>query len=124
MRFGIVVLLPVLLSGCSGSDGGKFSVSFLPYSSALDAPGLTTVHNAAFFASAHPLMPLSVAGYAQRLDSGDIDTLRQERVQTVQQALISEGVSPVRIEVLGNGILYPDGVPDLPTGRVDINVGL
>jgi hypothetical protein len=124
MRFGVVVLLLALSSGCSGPDGGKFSVSFLPYSSALDTPGLTTVHNAAAFASAHPLMPVSIAGYAQPLDTGDIDTLRQERVQTVQQALINEGVSSIRIEVLGNGLLYPDGVPYLPTGRVDINVGL
>jgi len=70
------------------------------------------------------LMPLSIAGYASRIDPSDIDTLRQERVQTVQQALIREGVGPMRIEILGAGLLYPDGVPDLPTGRVEIAIGL
>ncbi len=124
MRFGVVFLLSAALSACAGPDGGKFSVGFLPYSAALDSPARSTVHNAATFANAHPLMPLSIAGYAHRLDTGDIETLRQERVQTVQRALISEGVDPARIEILGNTLLYPDGVPDLPIGRVDINVGL
>jgi hypothetical protein len=125
MRQSIVLLLLVgLFGGCAGPDGAKYSVMFQPYSSALDSPAQTTVHNAAVFAQAHPLMPLSISGYATRLGSVDIETLRQLRVQTVQQSLISEGVSPLQIEVLGTGILYPDGVPDSPIGRVDINVGL
>jgi hypothetical protein len=125
MRQAVVVLLLAgLFGGCAGPYGAKYSVRFQPFSSALDSPAQTTVHDAAAFAKAHPLTPLSISGYATPLDPGDIETLRQERVQTVQQALISEGVSPIRIEVLGTGLLYPDGVPNSPIGRVDINVGL
>ena len=125
MRQSVVfLLLAGLFAGCAGPDGGKYSVMFQPYSSGLDAPAQVTVHNAAAFAQARPLMPLSISGYATPLDTGDIETLRQLRVQTVQQALISEGVSSMRIEVLGTGLLYPDGVPDSPIGRVDIAVGL
>jgi outer membrane protein OmpA-like peptidoglycan-associated protein len=125
MRCGIVVvLLSTLLVGCSGPDGGKYRVFFQPYSSGLDARARAAVQSAATFANAHPLMPLSIAGYATPLDPHDIETLRQERVQAVQRALIDDGVASIRIEVLGTGLLYPDGVPDSPTGRVDINIGL
>jgi outer membrane protein OmpA-like peptidoglycan-associated protein len=127
MRQSVAFLLLVgLFAGCAGPDGGKYSVVFQPYSSALDPSAQATVHNAAAFAGAHPLMPLSISGYAtpSPIDTGDIETLRQLRVQTVQQALISEGVSSFRIEVLGTGLQYPDGVPDSPIGRVDIAVGL
>ncbi len=119
-----VVLLSALLVGCTGPAGGKYSVRFQPFSAFLDAPAQAVVHSAAAFANAHPLMPLSISGYASPLDPSDIETLRQERVQTVQRALIQEGVGRERIEVLGTGLLYPDGVPDSPLGRVDIKIGL
>jgi outer membrane protein OmpA-like peptidoglycan-associated protein len=125
MRHSVVcLLLAGWFGGCAGPDGAKYRVMFQPYSSTLDSPARAAVHSAATFAQAHPLMPLSISGYATPLDPDDIETLRQERVQTVQQALISEGVSSFRIEVLGTGLQYPDGVPDSPIGRIDIAIGL
>jgi outer membrane protein OmpA-like peptidoglycan-associated protein len=125
MRYGVVVVLvSTLFGGCTSLEGKKFSVLFQPYSSDLDPAAQATVRSAAAFAQAYPLSVLSISGYAARLDPSDIETLRQERVQTVQQTLVNEGVSPIRIEVLGNGIVYPDGVPDSPVGRIDIDVGL
>jgi outer membrane protein OmpA-like peptidoglycan-associated protein len=125
MRSGMtVILLCVLAGACSSPNGGKYSVRFQPFSADLDPQARAVVHSAAAFANAHPLMPLSIAGYATPLNPGDIETLRQERVQTVQRTLIQEGVGAERIEVLGTGLLYPDGVPDLPKGRVDIAIGL
>jgi hypothetical protein len=90
----------------------------------MDSQAQAAVQSASAFAQAHPLMPLSIAGYVVRIDPGDIDTLRQQRVMVVQDALVRRGVNQMRIEVLGNGILYPDGVPDQTAGRVDINIGL
>jgi outer membrane protein OmpA-like peptidoglycan-associated protein len=125
MRYRIgVVLFLVLLAGCAGPDGGKFSVLFQPYSADLDPKAQETVRAAGAFAKAHPLMPLSLSGYTSRPDPGDFPTLRQVRVVAVRNALVAEGVDRLRIEALGNGILYPDGVPDQQAGRVDINVGL
>jgi outer membrane protein OmpA-like peptidoglycan-associated protein len=119
-----IFLLFVFLDGCSGHDVRKFSVLFQPFSADLDPRAQATVRAAAAFAKAHPLTPLSIAGYATRPDPGDVPTLRQERVGVVHDALVREGVDQIRIEVLGNGILYPDGGPDLPPDEVDISVGL
>ncbi|HEY0184667.1 MAG TPA: hypothetical protein VGC09_17850 [Rhodopila sp.] len=125
MRYRVAILvLLAFLGGCAGPDGKKFSVLFPPYSADLDPAAQEVVHAAATFAKAHPLMPLSVGGYASRPDPGNYPTLRQERVGVVQKALVREGVDQFRIEIPGNGIIYPDGVPDLPVDRVDINIGL
>jgi outer membrane protein OmpA-like peptidoglycan-associated protein len=118
------ILLTTLLSACSGPLGAKYPVRFPPFDAGLDPQAQAAVRAAATFAAAHPLMPVTISGYRQPLDPSDIETLRQERVQTVQRALLQEGVGSERIEILGNGLLYPDGVPDSPKGRVDINIGL
>ena len=119
-----IFLVFAALCGCSSPDGNKYSVLFQPFSADLDPQAKGTVQAAATFAKAHPLMPLSIAGDASRPDEGDYPTLRQERVAVVQNALVSEGVDRLRIEVLGNGLLYPNGVPDQPRRRVIINIGL
>jgi outer membrane protein OmpA-like peptidoglycan-associated protein len=119
-----ILLLLALIGGCSGQGGKAFGIAFPAYSADLDPQAQAAVQAAATFAKAHPLMPLSIAGYAARPDAEDIATLRQQRVAVVRDALVREGVDQIRIEVLGNGILYPDGVPDLPTDKVNINVGL
>jgi len=125
MRYRVVILLLfAFLGGCAALDGQRFSILFQPYSSGLDPQARATIVAAVSFAKAHPLAPLSIAGYATRPDPGDIATLRQQRVAAVHDALVTEGVDRFRIEVLGNGILYPDGVPDQPIGRVDISIGL
>jgi outer membrane protein OmpA-like peptidoglycan-associated protein len=119
-----IVLLLAFLVGCAGLDGKKFSVAFQPFGVDLDPRAQATVQAAAAFAKAHPLMPLSLAGYATRPDGDNFATLRQQRVAVVQDALVREGVNQIRIEILGNGIIYPDGVPDLPPEAVDISIGL
>ncbi len=120
----VIVMLLVLLAGCAGLEGHKYVVRFQPYDLALDAQAQGAVQSAAAFAKAHPLSPITIAGYASPADTGDFQTLRQQRVGLVQSALVAQGVDPLRIEILGNGILYPDGVPDEVAGQIDIAVGL
>jgi hypothetical protein len=119
-----LLLLLASLGGCAGQDGKRFSILFQPYSSDLGPQAQQEVQAASAYAKTHPLMPLSIADYSSRPDPHDIDTMKQQRVGVVQNALVRDGVDQIRIEVLGNGILYPDGVPNLPTGKVDINIGL
>ena len=119
-----ILLLLMALSGCGGDHGQTFSVVFQPYSTDLDAQAQAAVHAAAAFAQAHPLMPLSIPGYSTRPYPGNLPDVRQQRVAVVLGALIHEGIGRWRIGVLGNGLLYPDGVPGLEDDRVDINVGL
>ncbi len=122
MRVAILLLFAVL-SGCSGKDGKSFYVFFQPYVGSLDAQAQATVQEAARYSNAHPLMPISIAGDATRPGEG-IDTLRQQRVAAVKDALIQDGVGALGIDVEGTGLAYPDGMPNQPVGRVTINVGL
>jgi outer membrane protein OmpA-like peptidoglycan-associated protein len=125
MRYrAAVFLLLALLTGCGGLDGKKYTVAFQPFSLELDPQAQATVRAAAAFANANVLMPISIAGYATPIDTGDFDTLRQQRVALVQAALVQQGVDRMRIEILGNGILYPDGVPNQPAGKILVSVGL
>jgi outer membrane protein OmpA-like peptidoglycan-associated protein len=124
-RIVTVVLLTVLVAACSGKDGGKYIISFRPFSASLDAPAQSAIHNAAIFAKAYPLAPISIDGYRTPPDPDEIPTLRQLRVQTVRQALINEGVDSFRIEVLGDrGMIYSDDIPKEPTGQVAVSIGL
>jgi outer membrane protein OmpA-like peptidoglycan-associated protein len=125
MRHRVAIfLLAALLGGCA-SNGRSFSIFFPPYSSELDPQAQETVQTAATFAKAHRFMPVSVAGYSAPPDPGrDVEGLSQQRAQVVRNALVQEGVGQMRIETLGNGILYPGGLPNLAVRRVDINIGL
>jgi outer membrane protein OmpA-like peptidoglycan-associated protein len=125
MRYRVaIVLLFAFLAGCGGQAGKSFPVFFQPYSSALDAEGQATVQAAAAYANAHALMPVSIAGDATRPDTGDIDTLRQQRVAVVKDALVQAGLGAAGIDVFGTGLSYPNGDPSQIRGRVVINVGL
>nr|WP_294524049.1 hypothetical protein [uncultured Rhodopila sp.] len=119
-----IVLLFGLLAGCGGQAGKSFPVFFQPYSATLDAQGQATVQAAAAYANAHALMPVALAGDATRPDMGDFDTLRQQRVAVVKDALVQAGVGAAGIDVLGTGLAYGDGDPSQIAGRVVINVGL
>ena len=125
MRYRVAILLTfAFLSGCGGQTGKSFPVFFQPYSSALDAQGLATVQAAAAYANAHTLMPVAIAGDATRPDTGDIDTLRQQRVAVVKDALVQAGVGAAGIDVWGTGLVYANGDPGQVVGRVVISVGL
>jgi outer membrane protein OmpA-like peptidoglycan-associated protein len=121
-----VALLMILLAGCVGGDGGKFTVFFGPYSSQLDAKAQETIQAAATFAKGNPLMPVSVQGDNTQPDPTEFDTLRQLRVAAVKNGLVKAGVGDLRIQIMGSGINYPQGVPmpALSPGQVLINVGL
>ncbi|HBK08550.1 MAG TPA: hypothetical protein DDZ81_22315 [Acetobacteraceae bacterium] len=123
-KYATILLLFTVLSGCVSEHGQTFSVFFQPYSADLDPRAQVTVHAAAAFAKAHPLMPLSIPGYSRRPYPGNLPDLRQQRVAVVLRTLTKEGVDRWRIGVLGEGLLYPDGVPGLEMERVDINIGL
>jgi outer membrane protein OmpA-like peptidoglycan-associated protein len=125
MRYRVaIVLLFAFLAGCGGQAGKSFPVFFQPYSSALDAQGLATVQAAAAYANAHTLMPVAIAGDATLPDSGDFDTLRQQRVAVVKDALVQAGIGAAGIDVFGTGLAFPTGDPSQVQGRVVINVGL
>ena len=120
------ILLFVLLGACVGPAEGSFAVRFTQFSAELDPAARATIQAAAAYAKANPLAPLSVDGYRMRPDPTEPDTLRQERVHVVTSALVDAGVDRWRIQVLGTGIVYPQGVPmpALPSREVIINAGL
>jgi hypothetical protein len=127
MRYRVsILLLFVFVSGCADREGKRFSILFQPFSTDLTPEALESVRIAAALAKTHPLMPLSVQGYRFRPDPVGFPTLQEQRVAVVLHALVGEGVGRWRIDVLGDGILYPLGVrmPPLPPEQVVINVGL
>jgi outer membrane protein OmpA-like peptidoglycan-associated protein len=118
-----VLLLSTLVGACSGQSGQRFSVYFQPYPADFDPQAQQVVHEAATFAKAHPLMPLSIKNTTP--DMGlQVDTLSGQRTEAVLHALLQEGVSRMRIEIVGaDRLLDPNGMPNLPRQWVDISVG-
>jgi outer membrane protein OmpA-like peptidoglycan-associated protein len=113
----------VMLTGCSALFGGqqKYSLYFEPYSVALDQQAQETVRSAARYAADHPLVKVSVAGYAAPPDRmHDVDGLSAQRAAAVKQALIGGGVAPDRIATEANGVTDPKMLPALAERRVDI----
>ena len=127
MRYRVsILLLFAFIGGCAGPDGKRFSIVFHPCSADLDPQARETVQVAAALAKANPLRPLSLQGYTTRPDPVGFPTLQEQRVAVVVRALTREGIDRWRIQVLGDGILYPRGVPmpNLPPEQVVINIGL
>jgi outer membrane protein OmpA-like peptidoglycan-associated protein len=119
----VVLLLSTLLSACSGQSGQHFPVFFQPYDANLDSQAQESVHQAASFAKAHPLMPLSIIGLTPYMGV-EVDTMSGQRTQSVLNALLREGIGRMRIEIVGSDrLLDPNGMPNLPAQRVDIYVG-
>ena len=125
MRYRLATLaLLILMSACGRQPGQHYRVVFQPYSATLDPQAQQTVHDAATFAKAHTLMPISIKGYTPYMGE-EIDTMSGQRTETVLRALLQEGISRMRIEVVGSDrLLDPDGMTNLPPQRVDIYVGL
>jgi outer membrane protein OmpA-like peptidoglycan-associated protein len=121
-RFATLLLL-TLMSACSGQSGQHYSVFFQPYSASLDPQAQQAVDEAATFAKAHTLMPISIKAYTPYMGE-EIDTMSGQRTETVLRALLQRGISRMRIEVVGSDrLLDPNGMPNLPRQRVDIYVG-
>jgi outer membrane protein OmpA-like peptidoglycan-associated protein len=124
MRCRFAILLLSTLAGACGSQAGqRFSVYFQPYSANFDPQAQQVVHEAATFAKAHPLMPLSIKNTTPYMGL-EVDTISGQRTEAVLHALLQEGVSRMRIEIVGTDrLLDPNGMPNLPPQRVDISVG-
>jgi outer membrane protein OmpA-like peptidoglycan-associated protein len=126
MRLSWMTILTLSsLGGCGLlGDSGKYSVYFQPYSAALDDQAGDTIHNAATYAKAHPVMPVIVAGYSAPPDpKQDVEGLSDQRAEVVKQGLIADGIRPNRIVTVGNGATDPKSMPTVSVRRVDINVG-
>jgi OOP family OmpA-OmpF porin len=124
-RIALVSLI-IPLSACSDHiDNRHYSIYFAPYSDALDQQGRKAVQQAAEAAiHDYPVLPISVSGYAAPPDPGqNVDGLSGQRAQTVQQALIEDGVTPIRIVTRAKGITDPKMLPNVAVRRVDISIG-
>ncbi len=113
------------LGGCGWfGNGGKYSLYFQPYSATLDPQAVDTIHNAAAYAQAHPLLPVIVTGFSAPPDpKQDVPGLSDDRADAVKKGLIAEGIKPNRIVTVGNGVTDPQSLPSVAVRRVDINVG-
>jgi outer membrane protein OmpA-like peptidoglycan-associated protein len=126
MRFCCAALLAVVaIGGCTRTPvSQKFSVYFEPYSATLDPLARDTIRSAADFASANPVLPVAVAGFAAPPDPKlDVDGLSAQRAAAVKQLLISNGVRPDRISTVANGITDPKDLPTVSVRRVDVSIG-
>jgi outer membrane protein OmpA-like peptidoglycan-associated protein len=122
MRLAVLLLL-TLVGACGGQSGQRYSVYFQPYSAGFDPQAQQVVHEAATFAKAHPLLPLSIKNTTPYIGV-QVDTLSGQRTEAVLHALLQEGISRMRIEIVGaDRLLDPNGMPNLPAQRVDISVG-
>jgi outer membrane protein OmpA-like peptidoglycan-associated protein len=121
----ISILTLTTLGGCGIlGDTGKYSVYFQPYSAALDGQAHDTIHDAAGYAKAHPVLPVVVTGFSAPPDpKQDIEGLSDQRAEAVKQGLIAAGISPNRIVTVGNGVTDPKNMPTVSVRRVDIGVG-
>jgi outer membrane protein OmpA-like peptidoglycan-associated protein len=121
----MTVLLLAAVGGCAWLTGSQnYSVYFQPYSAELDPQAHATIHAAADFASSHKLQPIALNGFSAPPDPNqDIEGLSAQRAEAVKQALVAEGISPLRITTAANGIVDPKALPNLAVRRVDITVG-
>jgi outer membrane protein OmpA-like peptidoglycan-associated protein len=121
-RFATLLLL-TLMSACGSQTGQHYSVFFQPYSASLDPQAQQVVQAAATFAKDHTLLPIAIKTYTPYMGV-EINTMSGQRTETVLRALLQEGISRMRIEVVGSDrLLHPNGMPNLPPQRVDIYVG-
>jgi len=127
MRFRLMItLMLAFLGGCAG-NGQQFTVPFAPFGSDIGPDQQAVVMNAASFALSHPIMPVTLQGDHERPEVGYGETIGQIRAGNVRAALIAAGVSPMRIEILGQGgMIYAEGVPmpDIANDVVAIRIGL
>src|SRR3954454_13907550 len=87
-----VLLLSTLVGACGGQSGQRYSVYFQPYSAGFDPQAQQVIHEAATFAKAHPLLPLSIKNTTPYMGV-QVDTLSGQRTEAVLHALLQEGIS-------------------------------
>ena len=126
LRGSALVVMLGSLAGCGADLGQNFMVQFMPFSATPDVHGQAALQAAINFATAHPLMPVTIDGFHYGQYPNEYLTLREERVRDVVAMLVAGGVGRERIDILGEGIDYAQGspTPAPPPDTVRIAIGL
>jgi hypothetical protein len=126
LRCSALLLIVGCLGGCAGDLGQTFMVHYIPFSTIPDEQGKASVSAAIAFAKAHPLMPVAIDGFHYGQYSNEFDSLREERVRVLVFRFGEAGIDRSRIDILGKGMVYPQGspMPSLPPDTVKITLGL
>jgi hypothetical protein len=121
-----LLLMLASLGGCAGGAGRTFMAQFMPFSATPDAQGQAAVQAAIAYGRANPLMPVGIDGFHYGQYTNESDSLSEERVRVVVGMLVDGGIDRARIDILGKGIVYPQGspMPSLPPETVKIAIGL
>jgi outer membrane protein OmpA-like peptidoglycan-associated protein len=117
-------LLLLALPACSlfGPGGPHYVVFFPERSAQLDAPARGVIAQAARRANAAPAAPVEVRGYTDSAGSPQADVLlSRERVRSVADALVADGVAASRLVRKGQG--QTGANPGVASRRVEITVG-
>ena len=124
MRRAPLLLLLLALSACSlfGPSGPHYVVFFQERSAQLDAPARGVIAQVARRANAEPAAPVEVRGYTDSSGSPQADVLlARERVRSVADALVADGVAANRLVRKGSG--QTGANPGVASRRVEITVG-
>jgi outer membrane protein OmpA-like peptidoglycan-associated protein len=123
MRRAPLLLLLLALSACSlfGPSGPHYVVFFQERSTRLDAPARGVIAQVARRANAEPAAPVEVRGYTDSSGSPQADVLlARERVRSVADALVANGVAADRLVRKGQG--QTGANPGVASRRVEITV--
>jgi len=124
MRRAPLSLLLLALPACSlfGPSGPRYVVFFQERSAQLDAPARAVIAQVAKRANAEPAAPVEVRGHTDSAGSPRADVLlSRERVESVADALVADGVAPDRLVRKGQG--QTGANPGVASRRVEITVG-
>ena|SRR5690242_4682177 len=119
-----LLLLLLALPACSlfGPSGPRYVVFFPERSAQLDAPARAVIAQVARRANAEPAAPVEVRGHTDSAGSPRADVLlSRERVQSVADALVADGVAASRLVRKGQG--QTGANPGVASRRVEITVG-
>ena len=122
-RVPLFVLL-LALSACAlfGPRGPRYVVFFQERSAQLDAPARGVIAQVARRANAEPAASVEVRGHTDSAGSPRADVLlSRERVESVADALVADGVAPDRLVRKGQG--QAGANPGVASRRVEITVG-
>ena len=121
-RLAAACVLLALASGCAAPPQPRYVVFFNTYSSDLDPEARGVVQAAATAARNAPALPVTVAGYTDRLNDPGADVqLSRRRAQAVADALAAAGVDRGRVSLQPRG-QDREGDPGVERRRVEISL--
>jgi outer membrane protein OmpA-like peptidoglycan-associated protein len=114
LRAALLAFALVGLSGCADVSQfvsrqyepaqPKFVIFYSPWSSTLDAGGLSVVSGAAQLALKEPAATVQVVGFASTVGPNDANqSLSEARAQAVESQLIADGVDASRVTSMARG---------------------